>query len=174
MNDRARMICGIAVVALMLLVCIVFPALKGTDHVILAQTTPQAELTFVGTGKCAPCHFSQFQQWKQDRHAKAFEILPAKYKQDASCLKCHVTGHGQATGFQGESTPGLAGATCEACHGPGSEHVAVAQKLVDVELTPESEKSLRESIMKVKPDNACVQCHLNKAHKDPHPEYDKE
>ncbi len=127
-----------------------------------------------GNQQVRPCHFAQFQQWKQDSHARSFEILPAKYRQDAGCLKCHTTGYGTPSGYQDESTSGLAGTTCEACHGPGSEHVVIAQRLVDVEVTADAERQLRESIQKVKSENACVQCHLNKAHKDPHPKFDQD
>lgn len=143
----------------------------GQDAVTAAE--PPAEATYVGTSKCAPCHFAQFQQWKQDSHARSFEILPEKYKTEAGCLKCHTTGFGTPSGYQDASTPSLAGTTCEACHGPGSDHVDVAQRMVDTELTEENQKQLRESIRRVQRDNACVHCHLNKAHKDPHPQFDK-
>jgi len=37
------------------------------------------------------------------------------------CVKCHVTGLGDASGFTSvEETPDLANVTCEVCHGPGS------------------------------------------------------
>ena len=60
---------------------------------------PPAGQTFVGTKECAACHFEQFMQWRGTPHAKAFEVLPEKYRTDGTCLKCHTTGHGEATGF---------------------------------------------------------------------------
>ena len=91
--------------------------------------TPPADQTYVGTKACTACHFKQFMAWKKTKHATdAFAKLPAKYKTDASCLICHSTGFGTATGFKDEaSTPNLAGTTCEACHGPGSKHVEAAK-----------------------------------------------
>ena len=172
MNTRVRAVSGGAVLALAVVIYSSLPAGRGNS--INAQTASGQPATYVGTTKCAPCHFSQFAQWKQDSHAKAFEILPAKYKQDASCLKCHTTGYGEPSGYHDETTLGLAGTTCEACHGPGSDHVTVAQKFVEVEITPAGEEQLRASIAKVKPDNACVHCHLNKAHRDPHPPFDQD
>ena len=138
-----------------------------TDSGRLLAAQPADEAAYVGTSKCAPCHFAQFQQWKLDSHAKAFEILPAKYKQDAGCLKCHTTGYGTPSGYQGESTPGLAGTTCEACHGPGSDHVSIAQRLAEAEVDAAGEQQLRDSIQKVRSDNACVHCHLNKRTRAP-------
>ena len=84
--------------------------------------------TYIGTQKCAACHFEQFTAWKQTKHAKAFEILPAKYRNDAECLKCHSTGFGEPTGFKDATSTSLAGTTCEACHGPGSKHAEVTKQ----------------------------------------------
>ena len=94
--------------------------------------TPPADQTYTGTKACTACHFKQFMAWKKTKHATdAFAKLPAKYKTDATCLTCHSTGYGAASGFKDEaSTPNLAGTTCEACHGPGSKHVEVAKPFI--------------------------------------------
>jgi len=112
--------------------------------------------------------------WRKTAHAtKAFKDLPAKYKKDASCLKCHSTGFGQATGYKSvRSTPNLAGTTCEACHGPGSKHAVIAEKYGKKKLSADEEKLVRGSIYRVRPDNACIQCHRTKAHES-HPKYTK-
>ena len=66
--------------------------------------------------------------WRTTPHAKAFEIMPEKYRTDVSCLKCHATGVGQPTGFVDvKKTPNLVGNSCENCHGPGSKHVALEE-----------------------------------------------
>src|SRR5688572_11341270 len=66
---------------------------------------------FIGAKQCSSCHFDQFLDWRQTKHAKALDVLPAKYHNDASCLKCHTTGHGEESGFKDiETTPGLVGA----------------------------------------------------------------
>ena len=137
---------------------------------------PPANQTYVGATACTACHFKQAMAWKKTKHATdAFAKLPAKYKTDASCLICHSTGFGAATGFKDEaSTKALAGTTCEACHGPGSAHVATAKPLATKKtLTAEETASVRGTIYKVLPGNVCMRCHADQAHKE-HPKYDKE
>jgi hypothetical protein len=134
---------------------------------------PRKDQTYIGTQKCAACHFEQFTIWKQTKHAKAFEILPAKYRTDASCLKCHTTGFGEATGYKDATTANLAGASCEACHGPGSKHAEVTKQFAKKKkLSEDEEKIARGSTYKMLPTNVCVTCHADKGHK-PHPKYDK-
>ena len=130
--------------------------------------------TYMGTQKCAACHFEQFTVWKQTKHAKGFEILPAKYRKDAECLKCHSTGFGEPSGFKDASTSSLAGTSCEACHGPGSKHAELTKQYAKKKkLSEEEDKIARGSIYRTLPANVCITCHADKGHK-PHPKYDKE
>jgi hypothetical protein len=141
----------------------------------LTEVHPPADQTYVGTKACTACHLKQYMAWKKTKHATdSFEKLPAKYKTDASCLICHSTGFGTATGFKDEaSTPTLAGTTCEACHGPGSKHVETAKPFIAMKtLTPEQTASVRGTIYKVLPQNVCMRCHATQVHKA-HPAYDK-
>jgi hypothetical protein len=134
---------------------------------------PPKDQTYTGAKQCAACHFDQFLTWRQTKHAKGFEILPANYKADASCLKCHSTGHGAATGFKTlAATPELVGTSCEACHGPGSKHGEIAKGFGTKKLTPEEQAYVRSTIHKVLPGNACTTCHLPQGHKK-HPPYTK-
>jgi hypothetical protein len=129
--------------------------------------------TFVGTKECAACHFEQFMSWRDTKHAKAFDNLPAKYRADATCLKCHTTGHGQPTGFTSQQqTPNLVGNSCEGCHGPGSKHSEVAKAFGQKQLTPQEAMQVRDSIYLMQPKNVCVECHLAATHRK-HPPYDK-
>lgn len=138
------------------------------------EPTPPTDQTYIGMKSCSACHFDQYAIWKKDKHTKAFEILPEKYKTDASCLKCHATGYGEETGFKTAADTHLSGATCEACHGPGSKHEEICLEFKTArKLSPEQEQLARDSIYKLKPDNACVSCHTSKAHKA-HVEYDKD
>jgi hypothetical protein len=149
---------------------------------IVAQqpaTAPQLEppapegQTYVGTKECAACHFEQFMAWRQTPHAKAFEIMPAKYHSDTTCLKCHATGHGTPSGFVSlQQTPNLVGNSCEGCHGPGSKHTEVAKSFGQKQLTPAELAQVRDTIYMVHPKNLCAECHLSASHK-PHPPYDK-
>ena len=138
------------------------------------EKDPRQDQTYIGTQKCAACHFEQFTMWKQTKHAKTTEILPAKYKKDESCLKCHSTGFGEPTGFKDATTTSLAGTSCEACHGPGSKHAEVTKQYAKKKkLSEDEDKIARGSTYRVLPTNVCITCHADKGHK-PHPKYDKE
>ena len=104
--------------------------------------------------------------------------MPVKYQSDPECLKCHVTGYGAAGGYAAGTSPEvlreLLGTTCEACHGPGSEHVKIAKPFVNVKkLSPEQEKAVRDSIYKIQPNNVCVRCHVTPQGHQEHPKYEK-
>lgn len=137
----------------------------------LAQ--PPKDQKYIGSKQCSSCHFDQFLDWRSTKHAKAFEALPAKYKTDASCLKCHTTGHGEESGFKdATTTAGLVGISCETCHGPGSKHGEIATSFGKKKLSKDEEAYVRSTIHKIQPKNVCVDCHLTRAHKK-HPAYDK-
>jgi hypothetical protein len=141
-----------------------------------AEPAPPAGQTYIGVKRCSSCHFKQYMTWKKTKHAKeAWESVPAKYRAAAECLACHTTGYGESTGFKDEasSVPALSGTTCEACHGPGSEHEKVCKQYLNKKLTAEEEKIARDSIYKILPRNVCASCHASKGHME-HPKYDKE
>jgi hypothetical protein len=131
------------------------------------EPAPPADQQYTGVKQCAACHFDQFMKWKSTKHAKNFDLLPAKYQADAKCLPCHTTGFGAPTGFKtAAASADLKGTTCEACHGPGSKHGEIAKQFADKKLTPEQEKAVRDSIWKNQPKNACVACHVVQGHHD--------
>jgi peroxiredoxin len=83
---------------------------------------------YVGSEACQPCHAKEFETWSQQPHAHAVATL--EKKGDASkgeCLACHTTAYGRPGGFPKDGKPaehtGLANVGCEACHGPGGDHV---------------------------------------------------
>jgi hypothetical protein len=134
---------------------------------------PPEGQTFIGSKACSACHLDQFLTWRQTKHAKAFEILPDKYKTDKSCLKCHATGLGEKNGFESiEATPNLAGTSCESCHAAGSKHAEIAKTFTGKKLSKDEEAYVRSTIYKMQPKNVCVDCHITRAHKK-HPEYQK-
>jgi hypothetical protein len=135
--------------------------------------TPPEDQEYMGTKQCAACHFDQFMEFRKTKHAKAFEILPEKYREDASCLECHTTGFGEPTGYKDSSTPDLAGTSCEACHGPGSKHGEISKQFANKTLTEEESVYVRSTIHLMLPDNSCVACHKSKGH-IAHPPFDKE
>jgi len=103
---------------------------------------------FIGAKKCKKCHLKQYKSWGKTPMAGAFESLkpdvkvdvkkaakldPKKdYTKDATCLKCHTTGYGTASGYpavvkdkawtEAETARAgkLEGLGCETCHGAGS------------------------------------------------------
>ncbi len=130
------------------------------------EPAPPSGQTYIGVKRCAPCHFESYMSWTKDRHAKTFDILTEKYQKDAKCLECHTTGYGEPTGFKDmETTPHLANNQCENCHGPGSKHEEVAKPFAKIKkLTPEQEKTVRDSIWRLSPGLVCIKCHTQKAH----------
>jgi len=98
------------------------------------------ESQYIGAKKCKSCHKSeeggnQYAKWEEMKHAQAFETLGSDEAkaiakklgiEDAQksdkCLKCHTTAFGVPEeqikkGFKPE------GVQCEACHGPGADHM---------------------------------------------------
>src|SRR4249920_645852 len=95
----------LAIVAVLLAASISSQFFGGGTPRVLAQgkkplDKPPAGQTFVGSKECSSCHFDQFLTWRETKHAKGFDVLPAKYQEDKTCLKCHATGHGEAGGFE--------------------------------------------------------------------------
>jgi Cytochrome c554 and c-prime len=99
---------------------------------------------FVGPDKCKMCHNSpakgaQYTKWSESKHAKAYETLAtdeakklaqakgiADPQKADDCLKCHVTGHGAPADQLGDKVKAEQGVTCESCHGPGGDYMAMA------------------------------------------------
>lgn len=146
---------------------------------------------YVGDKACQKCHFQQHKSWKKTSMAKAMKTLaptteaddkalfdkktaakldPAKdYTTDATCLKCHTTGYGEAGGYPtdpkkdeaaGKLAAAMGSVSCEACHGPGSLYVK--HKTEEVEKNKDA-KFTAEDLAKfglVKPDaDNCTKCH---------------
>jgi hypothetical protein len=138
----------------------------------LAHGQTNVERRFVGTTKCAACHFNQYKTWKSSAHGRGFDILPQKYQRDPSCLKCHTTGFGQPTTLDDPSAVYVTGVNCEACHGPGSEHVQFALRLVEQDLTEAGLNQLRAAIQRASLER-CIACHQSVAH-GTHPPFQRE
>ncbi len=92
------------------------------ERVNLRQGRP----LYVSARRCGECHPAQVEGWNATPHARAFAALSARDRERAECVECHVTGFGAPGGYQAGSDPDLRGVQCEACHGPGSLHPAVA------------------------------------------------
>ncbi len=82
---------------------------------------------YLGVGACQSCHVEEFDVYAHTRHARAYATLASQFvHRDTNCVGCHVTGYGEAGGFQGVRVRGadvdLIDVQCEACHGPGADH----------------------------------------------------
>jgi hypothetical protein len=127
--------------------------------------------TYAGENMCVRCHFKHTRLWKATAHVKAVEILPAKYRNDATCVTCHATGAGQQGGYVSvEKTPKLASVGCEACHGPGAEHASYAkaneEKLDQDEVVKHLHAFFTSDVRL-----SCTKCHVAESHHE-HPEYE--
>ena len=120
-----------------------------------AKTQPEAcplpargEAHYVGANACLECHQDETAFWTQTRHAHAYETLVAVKKQfSLDCIRCHVVGWQQpggvcridktevgGKGFDGRGV-GRRDVQCEACHGPGSEHVRDPPEHIQAKVT---------------------------------------
>jgi hypothetical protein len=104
-----------------------------------AKEAPKPQ--YLGAEACKLCHTrktvgGQFKIWKEEKHAKAFEVLAtpqakevgakqgvADPQKDPKCLKCHVTGFGLPEERYAKTYKASEGITCEACHGAAGLYV---------------------------------------------------
>lgn len=83
---------------------------------------------YVGAEVCARCHPSEFRQWKETPHARAWQTL-VDLRKDATpeCVSCHVVGFQKPGGYKtADDVAKLSNVQCESCHGMGTQHEAYA------------------------------------------------
>jgi hypothetical protein len=80
----------------------------------LALPSAAAAADRVGAETCKACHPAAYEAWRASPHARARESLPERSRSDKRCLSCHAP----------DAEEGLAGVSCEACHGPGRLYAA--------------------------------------------------
>jgi hypothetical protein len=85
-----------------------------------AQASP-----YVTAETCGKCHKAEYETWQQSLHSHAFASLAPKHRTfDTACVVCHSIGFRDKLGFINiKATPQFANVQCEACHGPGAEHL---------------------------------------------------
>lgn len=78
---------------------------------ILLATPPPSAIAadVVGAEACKACHPLAYEAWRYGPHARGLEALPEARRKDARCTVCHAP----------DADKGLAGVSCETCHGPG-------------------------------------------------------
>ncbi len=126
--------------------------------ITLKTSIGQSKAAYVGDSNClAECHKKEVTKFKNNKHYKAFtnikdnkSYLSQKEKgTEKACLKCHVTGYGEKGGFMDEkTTPDHAKVGCEACHGPGFEHITANA----------NDTAKKKATIILKPD--CTKCHV--------------
>jgi len=125
---------------------------NGGGQFIPATGWKQQNASYIGAINCRDCHANIYDQYTQEQPMGVVDLVNSHADQrhtTASCRGCHTTGFGQPTGGQLDgSTPLLDGIGCEACHGPGSQHIAAA-----------SIDERHATITRVPPDKTCKDCH---------------
>lgn len=107
------------------------PLLVIAMKVGMSLTQSPIGAKYEGVRNCRMCHPDEFRKWSKTKHARAYKLLVlAKQEENEECLRCHTTGYGRGGFLDPEKTPDLKGVTCEACHGPGSEHNGDETKIV--------------------------------------------
>jgi hypothetical protein len=91
-----------------------------------APTAPPA-LSYAGPDSCKACHPEAYATWQASVHSQAVAALKTpEDRENLDCLKCHSTGLLQPGGYDPfNPQPDRAWVSCENCHGPGSDHIAL-------------------------------------------------
>ncbi|HKB54047.1 MAG TPA: cytochrome c3 family protein [Ramlibacter sp.] len=103
---------------------------------------------------CGTCHSGKQTEWAGTKHSHAWADLQASGHASASCEPCHTTNeHGNsitvAAGFDAVPDSAYHDVQCEACHGPGADHIKAA----------ESVKPLASIATDTGLTNGCGECH---------------
>ncbi len=82
------------------------------------------QAAYVGVATCQRCHAAATEFWRTTAHSRAYATLTRQHKEyNLECVSCHVTGYERPGGSTVTAVTGLTDVQCEACHGPGGEHV---------------------------------------------------
>jgi hypothetical protein len=126
---------------------------------VVPSLAEEVQHEYVGNSKCKMCHKGEnkgmiWERWLGTRHALSMETLdPEKGENDnPDCLKCHVTGFGEPTGYNVEEpNEDLASVGCEACHGPGSDYKKMS-------VMKDREQAVAAGLV-IPTEETCVRCH---------------
>lgn len=134
----------------------------GLREEMAEQTPPPDGRRFVGSAACADCHEQADKVYKASKHAHAWATLEKAEKgtrygwpvtHNPDCISCHVVGYGLQSGFVNpDKTPDLRDVGCEACHGPGDQHIE------EYAAGREPKKGDKGFMGKVEV-NVCLHCH---------------
>ncbi len=144
----------------------------------------EGEPVYVGVGVCLSCHAGNAGvPWTATAHARSYLVLGTGYEemvlgnahrmvdighgreiveaaerlgQETDCLSCHATAAGATTAQRAETFHLEDGVQCEACHGPGGEHVAQRRAAEIGEDSNVELKRLKATL------DGCQRCHRPK------------
>ncbi|MFH1018625.1 MAG: multiheme c-type cytochrome [Pseudomonadota bacterium] len=81
------------------------------------------ENVYVGAERCRSCHVKAYDVWTRSQHARAQASLPESRRGELRCLFCHATDtQANLVDYAWRNVQ------CEACHGAGNRHIALAVK----------------------------------------------
>ncbi len=106
---------------------------------------------------CGACHVSRQAQWVGTGHSDAWATLAASPGAQAFCESCHTVSsmgnpvQDENVGWVATGNPRFHDVQCEACHGPGLDHVSVPDA---PENQPLAALTLGENL-----DQGCAACH---------------
>lgn len=142
---------------------------SATALLVFACTALAQDHEYTSLSKCKMCHKGEkkgaiYEQWEAGPHAKAFESLAGEKakevyaelgktgdpQQDPDCLRCHVTGYGEADSLTAALDP-AEGVTCQACHGAGGDYYKKS-------IMEDRDASIANG-MTADPKAGCVLCH---------------
>ena len=83
---------------------------------VSANGTEKEATGYTGSSSCQECHEEAYNTWKSSKHAGEFKT---DQENSQTCNLCHSTGSSATNRVPLEMNVG-----CEACHGPGKEHVS--------------------------------------------------
>ncbi len=110
----------------MLKVVFILTYIVGTVPAVAVADEVKESSAYVGSDACGACHTDKYDAWKTSKHSGTGSLADGSEKatepkQDwiQNCSGCHTTNRSVR-----ESTWSEMGVGCEACHGPGQDHVS--------------------------------------------------
>ena len=103
-------------------------AFRAAREDLVEGRAPRPLLAFpdgqnLGNAACIGCHEEQAASWARTPHARALKTLEARgSRRDPACVRCHAVARVASPAKIGDWHADSVG--CEACHGPGEQHVA--------------------------------------------------
>ena len=134
----------------------------------LADQRPTANgAKYVGNRVCKSCHTKAYRIWQKSGHAKAWDVLVQRDKEDGlpmtkqpDCVRCHTVGFGEVSGFKNPvTTSQLRGVGCEQCHGPSSKHVKAMKALPHKPSAEQTAAAIKEGALLPANAATCARCH---------------